>query len=128
MGNTFEEHVGLVSQVLNTLLQHGVEIKMDKCEWAASSVEFLGHVVSSSGVSKIKQFVEKVTNFPMPETVQQLREFLGLVNFQWKFLQHCSEIQQPLSVLTGGSKHKKLNWTTEMIQAFDELKHLMKFY
>ena len=126
MENTFEEHVGLVSQVLNTLLQHGVKIKMDKCEWATSSVEFLGHVVSSSGVSKTKQFVEKVTNFPMPETVQQLREFLGLVNFKRKFLQHCSKIQRPLSALTGGSKNKKLNWTTEMIQAFDELKQLMK--
>ena len=126
MGSTFEEHLTLVSQVLSTLLQHGVKIKLDKCEWAAGRVEFLGHVVSSSGVSKTEEFVKKVANFPQPETVQQLREFLGLVNFQRKFLQHCSEVQQPLSALTGGSKNKKLDWTNKMIEAFEELKRLMK--
>ena len=69
MGNTFKEHITLVSEVLCTLLQHGGKIKMRKCEWAVSSMEFLRHVVSSTGVSKTKEFVEKVSNVPLPEVV-----------------------------------------------------------
>lgn len=76
MGDTFKKHITLVSEILGTLLQHGVKIKTGKCKWAVSSVQFLGQVVSSTGVLKTKKVVEKVSNFPLPETIQQLREFL----------------------------------------------------
>jgi hypothetical protein len=125
MESSFHAHLALVGQVLHTLEKHGIKVKPSKCEWFKSEVEFLGHVVSSRGVSKTRNYIDKVNDFPKPETVRQLREFLGLINFQRKFLQHCSEIQKPLSALTGGAKTKKLIWTTEMLEAFERLKEVM---
>jgi len=126
MGTSFEEHLDLVCKVLATLEMYSIKVKLSKCAWFGKQVEFLGHVISPSGVKKTNDYVEKVVNFPKPETVGQLREFLGFINFQRKFLPNCSEIQKPLSCLTSGKKRKKLQWTEEMCEAFDRLKQDMK--
>ena len=125
MSRSFEEHLSLVGRVLDALREHGIKVKPTKCHWFKASVPFLGHIVSGSGLEKAPEYVEQVVNFPKPETVHQLRQFLGLVNFQRKFLPHCSVVAQPLSSLTGGPKKKKLFWTMEMESAFSALKDLM---
>mgnify|MGYP000628023706 CR=1 FL=1 len=122
MSETFAEHLQLVERVLQTLSSHGIKIKPDKCSWFQSSVEYLGHIVGSDGIKKSPRFVEKVREMPQPTTVGELREFLGLLNFQRKFVPHFSVIQKPLSEKTSGRRGKKLNWTLEMQKAFDALK------
>ena len=122
MGNSFEEHLSLVRKVLQTLNNYSLKINPSKCKFFVSEVEFLGHIVSRSGISKTPQYVEKIKNYPRPTTRGELREFLGFVNFQRKFVSNCSLMQQPLSCLTGGNKNKKLEWTDKMIESFDALK------
>ena len=122
MGNNFEEHLQLVVKVLQTLEKYNIKIKPSKCDWFRSRVEYLGHIVSRSGIRKTDDYLRKVEEFPRPKTVGELREFLGLVNFQRKFIPNCSEIQKPLSCLTGGRKRKLLVWTPDMVEAFKQLK------
>ena len=124
--DTFEKHLQLVRKVLSTLARYGIKIKPEKCQWFASSVDFLGHSISAKGLKKQKAFMDKVDAIPLPETVSELREFLGLINFQRKFLKDASIIQKPLSELTGGKKKAKVEWTAERLQAFERLKELMK--
>jgi hypothetical protein len=125
MSETFEEHCELVEKVMSTLLTHGVRLNVKKCSWFSESVEFLGHVVSRDGLSKPPAYVEAVRSFPRPTTVTQLREFLGLVQFQRKFIKDCSLIMKPLSSVTGGKKKRKIDWTQEMEDAFVALKAAM---
>ena len=125
MSDNFNEHLELVSRVLNTLGQHGMKIKPAKCSWFQKEIEYLGHVVSQTGIRKTQKYVEAVRQYPRPETTGQLREFLGLINFQRKYVARCSELQKPLSSLTGGKRSKKLLWTEEMIESFEELKKAM---
>ena len=122
MGKDFDEHLELVSKVLRTLQLYSIKIKPSKCEWFRSKVEYLGHIVSQSGIKKTDEYVKKIAKYPQPKTVGELREFLGLVNFQRKFVPNCSEIQKPLSCLTGGRKSKILEWDTDMLKAFEKLK------
>jgi hypothetical protein len=86
----------------------------------------LGHTVSRTGIKKTASYVNKVADYPQPSTVGQLREFLGFINFQRKFVPKCSEIQKPLSCLTGGRKSKLLSWTPEMLTSFNKLKEDMQ--
>ena len=126
MSDSFEEHLALVDKVLKTFAECGVKIKREKCTWFAEEVEFLGHVVSSEGLRKPAKYVEKVLSVPRPSTVRQLREFLGLANFQRKFVANFSSIQKPLSEKTGGRGRKKLEWDEEMEEAFHLLKEKIK--
>ena len=126
MGSSFEEHFDLVSKVLQTLQSYSIKVKISKCEFFQSSVEYLGHVVSETGISKTPDYVNRIADYPKPKTVGELREFLGLINFQRKFLPNCSAIQKPLSSMTTGKKSKPLQWSYDMITAFDTLKEEMK--
>ena len=122
MTETFEEHINLVSKVLATLMNNGIKVKINKCELFKQQVSFLGHIISNRGIQKAPEYIEKVKNYPKPTTVTELRQFLGLVNFQRKFIDNCSLIAKPLSELTGGPKRKKLIWSEEMNKAFQNLK------
>ena len=125
MGSTFKEHLDLVGKVLCTLENYRLKIKPNKCEFFQKEVEFLGHLISQSGIRKTPEYVKKVNEYPRPKTKGELREFLGFINFQRKFLPNCSVIQKPLSCHTSGSKRRELDWTEEMNSSFEALKSQM---
>ena len=118
----FEKHKALVNRVLNTLKHHGIKIKMEKCAWFQEKVDFLGHQISQQGLSKHSKYLNEIREFPKPENAHQLRQFLGLVNWQRKFIPNCAEIGKPLYRQSGGRRNKKVTWTPEMEDAFTGLK------
>lgn len=126
MGNSFSEHLSLVAKVLQTLHSYNIKVKPSKCEFFRSSIEYLGHICSRTGIRKTDEYVKKVASYPRPDTLGELRAFLGLINFQRKYLPRCSEIQKPLSCLTGGRRSKLLDWTPDMVNAFETLKQEMQ--
>ena len=46
----FEDHLERLERVLSKLKEHGLKLKPSKCEFFKTSVTYLGHVVSQSGV------------------------------------------------------------------------------
>ena len=122
ISETFEEQLETVEKVLTTLMENGIKVKVSKCEFFKEEVSFLGHVISSQGIKKCPSYIEKIENFPKPENVNQLRRFLGLANFQRKFVDNFSVIAKPLSKLTNGSKRKPIVWTEEMDVAYNKIK------
>jgi hypothetical protein len=122
MSESFEKHLELTEQVLTTLKNNGITVNVSKCEFFKNEVGFLGHVLSREGIRKSEEYMDKVKHYPKPETVTQLRQFLGLVNFQGKFVDNLSTICKPLNEKTGGSKKKKLEWDENMDRAFETLK------
>ena len=122
MSRDFDEHVDLVEKVLNTLIGYNIRVKMQKCCWFAEEVKFLGHMVSQRGLKKCDSYMSLVRNFEKPTTVKELRSFLGLVNFQRKFIPGGAVMAKPLTIHTGKKDKVKLEWTDEMNKAFQDLK------
>ena len=48
---TLEEHIVHVKQVLSRRREYGLTCKLRKCEFHATSVSFLGFIISSDGIS-----------------------------------------------------------------------------
>ena len=107
LSSSFQEHIELVSEVLRTLANYCVKINAGKCDWFRSEVQYIRHVVGRSGIRKTKDYMNDVGKFELPATVGELRAFLGLVNFQRKFVANCSQMQKPLSAQLAGGKAKK---------------------
>ena len=63
-----------------------------------------------------------MSDFPRPRTVKELKSFLGLIEFQRKFIEGCSGLSKPLTCLTGAKGRVVLKWTDSMINAFERLK------
>ena len=74
-------HIEDFKTVFHRLKDHGLVIRLEKCLFGVPSIEFLGHHVSAVGSSPTSSKVEAVKNFPQPETVKSLQEFLGMINF-----------------------------------------------
>ncbi|KAL4017044.1 hypothetical protein IC575_024718 [Cucumis melo] len=75
---TEAEHKEHLHQVLETLRANKLYAKFSKCEFLLRKVTFLGHVVSSEGVSVDPAKIEAVTNWTRPSTVSEIRSFTGL--------------------------------------------------
>ena len=106
--------------VLVRLQQYGLRLKREKCMFLQTSVEYLGYLIDAEGLHATPQKIEAIVSAPMPQNVQELRSFLGLVNYYGKFIRNMSFITQPLNHLLGKSIPWK--WTAECKKAFDELK------
>ena len=112
-----ERHLGLV---LQTLRQHQLYAKFDKCEFWLSRVGFLGHVVFADGIYVDSQKVEAVANWKQPTTVIEVRSFLGLAWYYRIFIEGFSKIVGPLHCLT--RKGVNFEWTNRREESFQTLK------
>ena len=121
MSESFDDHIETVQKVLMLLAKYSIKIKVDKCEFFKEEVKFLGHVINGNGLRKSEEYVKSVKNVKKPTTVKEMRKFLGLINFQRKFIEDCSLLTQSLSPWTAGNRNRKIAWSTEMDEAFDKL-------
>lgn len=120
-----EEHEEHLNIVLNRFRDHGLIVNADKCEFFKTSIEFLGHEVNAQGVRPLSSKVATIVNLPQPKDIQQLRRFLGMLNFYSRFIKSSSRIQAPLTALLSGSKkndHTPIEWTEQLVGAFEACK------
>ena len=114
-----EEHKGHLRIVIQALRNHQLYAKFSKCEFWITEVRFLGHVVSDSGVSMEPEKVETVMNGKGPESVFEIRSFLGLVGDYRRFTEDFSRLAAPMTRLTRNDI--KFEWNDLCERAFQEL-------
>ena len=80
----------------------------------------MGHVVSVSGVSVDPKKVEAVMSWERPKSFFEIRSFLGLVGYYWRFIKDFSQLSAPMTRLI--QKEVKFEWNDLCERAFLELK------
>ena len=85
-GNSDEEHLMNLSEVLQRLQSHGVCLKLEKCRFMEDSVEYLGHRVDLKGLHTTDSTLKAIVDAPPPRNAQELRAFLGLLNYYGQFI------------------------------------------
>lgn len=78
---TMDEHVKHLEQVFQILSNHQLHLKMTKCLFAQSQLEFLRHVVSAAGISIDPNNVTVIQNWPIPQNAKDVRSFLGMAGY-----------------------------------------------
>ena len=73
--------------------------KFSKCEFWLDSVKFLGHTISSEGISVDPTKVQEVMDWEPPTSVHQIRSFLGLAGYYRWFIPDFSRIAKPMTEL-----------------------------
>ena len=92
-----EEHLDHLEKVLKRFAEFHLTVNMDKCDFAVASTTFLGHQMSAEGIQPIPDNVNAIADYKLPESITQLRLFVGLVNFYRKFIPYCSSLLAPLT-------------------------------
>ncbi|WVZ52383.1 hypothetical protein U9M48_003449 [Paspalum notatum var. saurae] len=91
--------------------------------YAKFKVSFLGHILSEKGVAVDPSKVEDVLNWKQPETVTEIRSFLGLAGYYRRFIKDFSKTTKPMTSLT--KKNAKYVWSPNCEEAFQTLKKLL---
>ena len=105
MGRSFEQHLKNLQQILERLKQAGLKLQPKKCHFLQHQVNFLGHVISSTGISPDPSKTSKVKEWPTPTSVQETQRFLGLANYYRQFVKDFATIAKPLHQLTEKRHH-----------------------
>ena len=87
--------------MFSRLENHGFQLKLEKCELLLTCIEYLGHIITSDGIKPVPSKVEAIVKVPKPVNVQELRSFLGLINYYGKFIPNLSTLLHPLNALVG---------------------------
>ncbi|GJW74845.1 putative reverse transcriptase domain-containing protein [Tanacetum coccineum] len=76
-----EEYYEHLKTILNLLRSEKLYAKFSKCDFWLDSVQFLGHVIDSSGIHIDPAKIEAIRNWPAPTTPTEVRQFLGLAGY-----------------------------------------------
>jgi hypothetical protein len=92
-----------------------------------TQVEYVGHVVTSEGMTFSQAKIDKVVNFPTPVVAKQLKSFLGLTNYFRDNIPQYADITAPLQgMIVDYQRTRKLKWTPELSSAFTKVQHAVK--
>ena len=80
-GKTETKHIRNLEEVLTCLEKAGLRLKKQKCSFMLTSVDYLGHTISSEGLQPTREKVRAIKDASTPTNVAQLRSFFGLVNY-----------------------------------------------
>ena len=120
-GDTEQEFVSNLAEILKRLEEHKVVLRGEKCvmSTSANALEVLGYELNDEGVTLTKEKKQGLLDIAAPTNVATLRSFNGLANYFRPFIQHFATMMKPL---TAATSLRKWEWTESMAGAFTAVK------
>ena len=123
---SWEEHLRHLQTVLERFREVGLTAKPSKCEWAAASCTYLGHVVGRGQVRPEECKVKAVRDIAQPITMTDIRSFLGLTTCYRNFVDHYADNSVALTAATRKTAPTTVEWTQQMEDEFRYIKATRK--
>ncbi|GFO16362.1 Pol polyprotein [Plakobranchus ocellatus] len=73
---SWQQHIVALRALLTLLRRHGLHVNPSKVSIGSSSVEFLGHMVSSGTLVPVKKKMDKILQLSVPVKKKEVRSFL----------------------------------------------------
>ena len=89
----------------------GFRLNLENCKFARTRTEWLGFVLSGSGIRPTEEKIHAITDKLEPTNLKECRSFIGAVNQLYRFIPILAELCAPVHPLL--SKEKTWEWTEE---------------
>ena len=89
--------ISYLKLVFSLLLQHHLYVKLSKCEFGVTQIEYLDHVISAGGVAMDHNKISCMLDWPVPTNIKEFRGFLGFTGYYQRFIRGYGVIAQPLT-------------------------------
>ncbi|KAL0098925.1 hypothetical protein PUN28_020833 [Cardiocondyla obscurior] len=119
-GENEQVHLQRLQSVMQKLHSHNIRINMDKSKFLMNEIQYCGFTLRKEGIIKQKSKMEAIKDMPHPRNPQELRAFLGMINYYGRFIPNLSTILYPLNTLL--HLNSKFVWTNKQEQAFLQAK------
>ncbi|KAG6935726.1 gag-pol fusion protein, partial [Chelydra serpentina] len=111
-----------VAAVLRSLWAAGLTAHPKKCRIGWQETTYLGYTIGNGRVKPLVGKVQALTTCPPPATKRQVRQFLGLAGYYRWFIPHFASVAAPLTGLLTKDSPRRVVWTQNCEDAFQELK------
>ena len=118
-----QSHFTTLKAVFQRLKEAGLKIKLSKCEFLKPKIAFLGHVVDGEGIHTMDDKTAAVKNFPRPQSVENVRSYLGLCGYYRSFIKNFAALASPLNQLL--KKGHPFHWNAAQEKSFQDLKQAL---
>ena len=118
--NDINKYRKVVKEVLSHLQEHILYLRLKKCKFEKSEIEYLSLIICNEEVAMDPSKIKAITNWPTPKTSKELRDFLDFANFYCRFIKDFSKTACPLHDLT--KKDTPFVMGADQIKAFEYLK------
>lgn len=109
-----------LEEILELLSKAGLTLNLKKCFFFQSEIEYLGYQISEAGLRPGSNKTQAVSEFPRPQNVHQVRQFVGLASFFRRFVCNFAALARPLTKLTKADT--AWMWNNEQETAFQDIK------
>ena len=122
-GDTENTHDGTVLVLCETARLNNLSLNSKKMQFKSTDSKFLGHRLTPEGIRVDPNKIEAIIQMDLPQNVENLQSFHGMVNYLKKFSPVLSELSKPLQRLckTG----VKWAWESEQQSAFESIKQVI---
>ena len=87
--------------VLARFRKYGLKCRINKVKLCARTVNYLGFEINgTTGIRPAELKTKAIRDFPEPNTITQIKSWLGLTSFFRRVIPNFSEIARPLTMLT----------------------------
>jgi hypothetical protein len=119
---SLEEHAEHLRRVFQRLRENKLYVKLEKCEFRVTEVDFLGHRITQEGLKMDDHKVKAILDSELPKLVLALRFFLRLASYYRKFIKNFAKMVAPLTNLLKKSA-ETYEWDEACDEAFETLRH-----
>ena len=123
----FADHMQDLTNLFQSLLDHGLKISPKKCQFFRTSLIYMGFKFlidkGRPSFTPMKDKCDSIRNLEPPKTVKDCRKFCGMVNFLATFLKDLQKYLVPIYNLT--KKNTVFKWTPECQKSFDTIKNML---
>ena len=119
-GKNDEDHLRNLQKVISICEEKRLSLRRDKCEFMQQDVTFLGYRLDKNGVYPLADKIKAIHDAPTPRNTQELKSFLGLVNFYGMFIPNVSQVLAPLYQLL--RQGQRWCWSKAQESAFTRIK------
>ena len=117
---TIEEHFIILKEVFKKFVENRLQLRIDKCKFLQTEIEFVGYLISEKGISPTKEGVVAVQKIPVPRNIKEVQSFVALCSYFRKFIRSFSIIAKPLYDLL--RKNVQFYFGKNELDAFENLK------
>ena len=123
---TKEEMFRRLTEVFQRFRDHNIKFNPDKVLISDSDMEFVGHVITPTGITFSPKKLNGIAEIPIPITKGDLKKFIGVANYFRDHVKGHSDMSKAMHDMlpnyTRSHRNQRLKWSQDQEQAFYTLR------
>ncbi|KAK6195693.1 hypothetical protein SNE40_001065 [Patella caerulea] len=123
-GENEADHDAILKKVVPRATEYNLRLNFDKCRVKKSEVKYkyAGHIMNKNGLKPDPDKVKALRDMPIPKSKEDVRRFLGMIQYLAKFIPGLSDIDAPLRDVV--KKNTDFYWEKPQQVSLDKLTDL----